>query len=54
MAEGTQKVVIELDLDLHAHVKAIAAHYGASIRGTLARYAREGAERDLKALQEQK
>lgn len=53
MAEEMQKVVIVLDTDLHAQVKAMAAHYGASIRGTLARYAREGVERDQKTIRDQ-
>jgi hypothetical protein len=47
MADG-KGVLIVLDIELHAAVKAIADRYGASVRGTLVRFAREGVEREAK------
>lgn len=37
-----RRVLVELDPELHDQVRAMADHYGASVRGTIVRYIREG------------
>jgi hypothetical protein len=46
--EKPRGVLVVLDAELHDQVRAVAAHYGASIRGTIVRYVREGLERETK------
>lgn len=46
MTDPKKAVKIEMDPQLHAQVRTAADHYGASIRGTIVRYIREGLQRD--------
>lgn len=44
--------VVEVDQGTHEMLKAVAKHYGASVRGTVVRYIRDGLESEPQTLRD--